>query len=664
MKSVLSNHVLYFVYLAIAEFCTVYISTVGFIYTGEQITDKIRTQYLAGCLRQNIGFYDRLGAGEVTTRITSDMNLIQDGISEKVGLTLAALATFSGAFVVSFVKFWKLTLILCSTIVAIFIVMVSGAAFRLKYSILSLETYAQGGSIAEEVISSIRTATAFGTQDKLASQYDKYLSKAEKYGFRTKIALGSMIAGFFLVIYLNYGLAFWQGAHFLVKKETDLGSILTIILAIMTGAFSLSNVSPHIQAFTTAKSAAAKVFDTIDRVSPIDPASNYGEILDLPDGKVEIELCNIKHIYPSRPDVTVMNDVSLVIPAGKQTALVGASGSGKSTVVGLVERFYEPVEGVVRFNGRDISRLNLRWLRQQVSLVGQEPTLFATSIFENIRHGLVGTPLERGSEQEQKEHIIEAAKTANAHDFIMSLPDGYDTNIGDRGFLLSGGQKQRIAIARAIVSDPKILLLDEATSALDTKSEGIVQAALEAAAAGRTTIAIAHRLSTIKNADNIVVMGEGRIIEQGTHDELLQKGGAYFKLVEAQQISQAKAAVQEEDTDSFFDDEKLWCQISFTDGPDFSENLWDGNTNFLQRKKSIAKRDAAEKGEATTTHYSLWSLMKVIASFNKPEWGWMFFGLCCSIVCGGGNPTQAVFFAKQVVSLAKFPVLESSGEVS
>lgn len=222
---------------------------------------------------------------------------------------------------------------------------------------------------------------------------------------------------------------------------------------------TLSNCSPasansSLQAFTTGISAAAKIFNTIDRISPLDPSSEEGE--KLKDVQGTVELRNIKHIYPSRPEVTVMKDVSLLIPAGKQTALVGASGSGKSTIVGLVERFYNPVSGQVLLDGHDVSTLNLRWLRQQISLVSQEPTLFGTTIFENIRHGLIGTRFEKEEEGRQQELVIEAAKMANAHDFITSLPEGYETNVGERGFLLSGGQKQRIAIARAVVSDPKV----------------------------------------------------------------------------------------------------------------------------------------------------------------------------------------------------------------
>ncbi|KAL5326481.1 hypothetical protein ACEPPN_004167 [Leptodophora sp. 'Broadleaf-Isolate-01'] len=649
----IAHNVLYFIYIGIAEFVTIYISTVGFIYTGEHISGKIRAHYLEACMRQNIGFFDKLGSGEITTRITADTNLVQDGISEKVGLTLNALATFITAFIIGFIKSWKLTLILSSTVFAIVAIMGGGSSFIIKYSKQSLASYAEGGTIAEEVISSIRNATAFGTQDKLARQYDAHLANAEKYGYKVKFALAIMVGGMFGVIYLNYGLAFWMGSRFLVSGDVNLAAILTILMSIMIGAFSLGNVAPNAQAFTTAISAAAKIFNTIDRVSPLDPTSTDGKILEHVDGTIELR--NIKHIYPSRPEVTVMKNVSLLIPAGKKTALVGASGSGKSTIVGLVERFYDPVGGQVFLDGHDVSTLNLRWLRQQISLVSQEPTLFGTTIFKNIAHGLIGTKYEHESDERRTELIYEAAKMANAHDFISALPEGYETNVGERGFLLSGGQKQRIAIARAMVSDPKILLLDEATSALDTKSEGVVQAALEVAAAGRTTITIAHRLSTIKDADNIVVMTEGRIVEQGTHDELLLKQGAYYNLVEAQKIAATQEMSPEQQAELDARDDVLVRQksnksLGYEEDPD-DKNIANklNRTATEKSQSSLALQGRVAPGEQRD---SLWTLMKLIASFNKTEIGLMFVGLFFSIICGGGNPTQAVFFAKEIISLS------------
>ncbi|KAI1777743.1 P-loop containing nucleoside triphosphate hydrolase protein [Hypoxylon cercidicola] len=646
--------VLYFVYLAIGEFITIYVATVGFIYTGEHISAKIREHYLESCMRQNIGFFDKLGAGEVTTRITADTNLVQEGISEKIGLTLTAFSTFVSAFVIGFVFYWKLTLILCSALFALILDMGVGSRFVVKFTKDSIQAYATGGSVADEVISSIRNAVAFGTQDRLAHQYDSHLIRAEYYGFRKAASVAMMVTGMMWIIYMNYGLSFWMGSKYLVDGVIPLSSVLIVMMSIMIGAFNLGNVAPNLQAFGTALAAAAKIFNTIDRVSPLDPTNDSGDKLEKVVGTIRLE--HIKHIYPSRPDVVVMKDVSLEIPAGKTTALVGTSGSGKSTIVGLVERFYDPVAGSVFLDGHDISTLNLRWLRQQMSLVSQEPSLFGTTIYNNIRHGLIGTKFENESEEKQRELIFEAAKKANAHDFVSSLPEGYETNVGERGFLLSGGQKQRIAIARAIVSDPKILLLDEATSALDTKSEGVVQAALEAAAEGRTTITIAHRLSTIRDAHNIVVMSQGSIVEQGTHDELLERNGAYAKLVNAQNIVAVHDLTAEEQEKLDIKEEQLIRQAStkglesgYVEDPD--DNIRVKLNRTTTQGSASSKALQARKPEETQ-QYSLWTLIKLIASFNKEEWKLMVWGLCWSIICGGGNPTQAFFFAKQILTLA------------
>jgi ATP-binding cassette subfamily B (MDR/TAP) protein 1 len=650
----LTKYVLYFVYIGIAEFGTIYVSNVGFLYTGEHISQKIREEYLKAILRQNIAYFDNLGAGEITTRITADTNLIQDGISEKVGLTLTAIATFVTAFIIAYVKYWKLALICSSTIVCLVMIMGGGSRFIVKFSKKSLESYGVGGSVAEEVLSSIRTATAFGTQERLAIQYENHLKEAEKWGVRLQGILAMMVGAMFAIMYLNYGLGFWMGSRFLVDGDVNVGGVLTILMSVLIGSFSLGNVSPHSQAFINAVAAATKIYSTIDRQSPLDPSSNEGETLEHVQGAIELR--NIKHIYPSRPEVTVMADVSLFIPAGKTTALVGPSGSGKSTIIGLVERFYNPVQGVVLLDGHDIQTLNLRWLRQQISLVSQEPILFATTIYENIKFGVIGSRFENEPEEKLRERIEDAAKMANAHDFIAGLPEGYETNVGERGFLLSGGQKQRIAIARAVVSDPKILLLDEATSALDTKSEGVVQAALDKAAEGRTTIVIAHRLSTIKTAHNIVVLVDGKVAEQGTHDELLDSNGAYFKLVEAQRINEAKdaevtaEAEEENEAETDLPEDPVFRAISAK-----SAGTADERSQTLERtntKKSLSSIILSRGGPETDRRYSLWTLIKFIASFNRPEMPFMLLGLVFSMLAGGGQPTQSVLFAKAITTLA------------
>ena len=663
-NSQLVKYVLYFVYIGIAEFVSIYICTVGFIYSGEHITQKIREQYLRAILRQNIGYFDKLGAGEVTTRITADTNLIQDGISEKVGLTLTATATFVTAFIIAYVKYWKLALICTSSIVTLITVMGGGSRFIVKFTKKSLASYGVGGSVAEEVLSSIRTATAFGTQHRLADRYDEYLQEAERWGIRLQIVLSCMVGGMFCTMFLNYGLGFWMGSRFLVDGDVTVGDVLTILLAILIGSFSLGNVAPNVQAFTGAVAAAGKIFGTIDRSSPLDSSSNDGETIASVQGNIELR--NVKHIYPSRPEVTVMDDVSLDIPAGKTTALVGPSGSGKSTVVGLVERFYFPVRGSIFLDGHDTKTLNLRWLRQQISLVSQEPVLFATTIFENIKHGLIGSRFEHEPEEKLRERIEDAARMANAHDFIMGLPEQYDTNVGERGFLLSGGQKQRVAIARAIVSDPKILLLDEATSALDTKSEGVVQAALDKAAEGRTTIVIAHRLSTIKTAHNIVVIVNGRIAEQGTHDELVDRNGTYMKLVEAQRIHDERDALAAEEGEDEDDIAQLQAALTREQIQRAASATSDGATTKIyedskleikrtETKKSLSSIILSRRTPETDRLYSLWTLIKFIASFNRPELLIMLVGLMFSVLAGGGQPTQAVLFSKTIESLSLPP---------
>lgn len=659
-EDTVSHLTLYFVYLAIGEFVTTYIATVGFIYTGEHISGKLREQYLASILRQNIGYFDKLGAGEITTRITSDTNLVQDGISGKVALSLTALATFFSAYVIGYIKYWKLTLILTSSIVAIFLTMAILGQFIVKYNKLSLASYAEGGTVAEEVLSSIRNAVAFGTQEKLARQYDKHLDTAEKAGYRTKALTGSMIGILMCYVYLTYALAFWLGGRYIVSGETELSDVLTTVLSIMIGSFALGNVAPNAQAFTTAIAASGKIYATIDRVSPLDPTSTEGQKLKQLEG--EVELRNIRHIYPSRPEVVVMEEVNLKIPAGRTTALVGASGSGKSTIVGLVERFYDPVGGEVLLDGVNVQDINLRWLRQQISLVSQEPTLFATTIAGNIRHGLIGTQYESLSEEESQELVESAAKMSNAHDFISLLPEGYQTNVGERGFLLSGGQKQRIAIARAIVSDPKILLLDEATSALDTKSEGVVQAALDRAAQGRTTIVIAHRLSTIRDADNIVVMSQGRIVEQGTHNDLLERKDAYYNLVEAQRIAAEKGKSEEEE-DAEDDRDYYPVELEKNGLDSESEDLkLQSSTSRVSRISKPQRSMSTATGKAVgnvkadaAPNYPLWRLLRVVLSFNKKEWHWMLAGLFAAIIAGAGNPVSAVFFAKIITALSRPP---------
>ncbi|KAL4777950.1 P-loop containing nucleoside triphosphate hydrolase protein [Aspergillus varians] len=644
---VLTKNVFYFIYLGVGEFATIGLATFAFVYTGNSVTQKIRVRYLQAILQQNIAFFDSLGAGEITTRISGDMHLIQDGISEKASLVLTGASSFVTAFVIAFVKYWKLALISTSTLGALLIIMGVGSTVSVIYSKRSIECYGKGGSIADNVLNSIRTVVAFGAQEALAKKYDSHLHEAERFGRIVQMTFALVIGGILGIMYLNYGLGLWMGSRFLVEDSANVqpGDILTIMMAIILGSYALGNVAPNVQAFSDAIAAATKILGTIDRESPLNPLSTEGQRLTSVKGGIEFR--NIRHAYPSRPEVTVMDRFSLRIPAGKTTAFVGPSGSGKSTVIGLLERFYNPVAGAVLLDGHDIESLNLQWLRQQISLVSQEPQLFTATIYENIKYGLIGSTFEKESEDQIHERIVKAAHIADAHDFVTALPEGYQTNIGT--LALSGGQKQRIAIARAIVKEPKILLLDEATSALDTKSEGLVQAALDRAAEGRTTIVIAHRLSTIKSAHNIVVMMGGKIAEQGTHAQLLEMGGVYASLVQAQSIA---------DSGGDFDGDKELATLWFDEEDDDDSEYY--TADFADSPLTPWKRQSVLtlRADGKVKRFSLWTLVKFIASFNRPEKYIMGVGLLLSLFAGGVQPAQSVLLAKAVNAIS-IPVSEA-----
>ncbi|OQE06883.1 hypothetical protein PENVUL_c016G07224 [Penicillium vulpinum] len=647
LSSLVARFALYYVYIAIGQFVSVYISTAGFMIGGENITQRLREKYLAAILRQNIAFFDVLGAGEITTRITADMNLIQDSLTGKLSLTLYSCANFGAAFIISFAKSWRMALILISAIVAETGSMSICSSFMVKYTNMSLLAYADGSTAAEEAISSIRHVTAFGIQDKLADRYQKFLTKAERYGLQSRIALATMMAIMNGVIFWTYGLTFWQGSRYLVVDEIELGALVTILLATLTGAFTFGNIAPNFQAFATGIAATGKILATVSRKSPLDPSSSRGNKLQPVSGTIELK--NICFVYPSRPDVLTLDGINLLFTAGKTTAIVGASGCGKSTLAGLIERFYEPISGEILLDGHDITSLNLQWLRQQVAIVTQQPTLFATTIFENIRFGLIGTEHENSPYSVIENLVFDAAKKANCSEFISALPDGFQTSVGERGSLLSGGQKQRVAIARAIISDPKVLLLDEATSALDAQAERLVQAALDVAAKGRTTITISHRLSTITAAENIVVMSHGRVVEQGTHNDLLEKRSVYYELVEKQRMSTERSIVISEAKSALDSPELTDLKDEDMDSKKYTYEMGQ------HRGAPDCEKDFEREPDREYSEYSLWALIKFIASFNKEETLTMIWGLFFSIVTGAGNPTQAVFYGKAIAAMSLPP---------
>ncbi|KAJ2750878.1 hypothetical protein GGI19_004843 [Coemansia pectinata] len=495
---------------------------------------RIRKLYYQAIVRQDIGWFDTVKTGELTTRITNDVNLVQDGLGEKFGFVFMNVVAFVVSFIIALVKGWKLTLV-CLCVIPF----IAAAGGYLGVAISKLVTQAQektasSGAIADEVLSGIRTVMAFNGQAREIARYDEKIHDAYLFGRKSGFILGGSIGMIQFFIFVMYCVGFNFGSWRLRKGEYEPQEVLNVILILLIGGFMLSGAAPNVSAISTAQGSAAKVFDIIDRQSPIDPLDTVsGKKVDRVRG--EISFRNIHFSYPSRSDVPILKGFSLDIQPGQKVALVGESGCGKSTTIGLIERFYDPAQGDVLIDGVNIKELNIGTLRQRIGIVTQEPVLFSTSIMQNIKWGAVDPENSPPTDDE----VFEAAKAANAHQFISQLPNGYDTLVGEGGALLSGGQKQRIAIARAIIRNPDVLLLDEATSALDTASERLVQDALDRLSANRTTISIAHRLSTIRNCDQIYVVREGVVSENGTHDELVISGGEYAAMVRAQELRQA-----------------------------------------------------------------------------------------------------------------------------
>ncbi|KAL0563134.1 hypothetical protein V5O48_018942, partial [Marasmius crinis-equi] len=433
-----ANLAIWLAVIACAMFVATYLYLYIWVYTGEVNAKRIRERYLQAILRQDIAFFDKVGAGEVTTRIQTDTHLVQQGISEKVALVVNFLASFVVGFILAYARNWRLALAMSSMLPCIAIAGGIMNKFLSKYMQESLKHVADGGNLAEEVISTIRTTQAFGSQKILGSMYNIHVERARIVDVKAAVVHGIALAFFFFVIYSSYALAFSFGMTLVLSGHADIGQVINVFMAILIGSFSLAMLAPEMQAITHARGAAAKLYATIDSVPDIDSSNPGG---DKPSVEGEISFEHVKFAYPSRPGVIVVKDLSLTFRAGKTVALVGASGSGKSTVISMIERFYDPLEGTVKLDGRDLKTLNLKWLRSQIGLVSQEPTLFATTIRDNVAHGLINTRHEHASPEEKFRLVKEASIKSNADGFISKLPNGYDTMVGERGFLLSGGQK-------------------------------------------------------------------------------------------------------------------------------------------------------------------------------------------------------------------------------
>ncbi|XP_010147784.1 PREDICTED: multidrug resistance protein 1-like [Eurypyga helias] len=621
-----------------------------FLIAAARQTARIRQKFFFAVLHQEMAWFDTTQIGTLNTRLTDDINTIHEGIGDKICIFVQFFATFLAGIIIGFIHGWKLTLVILSVSPLLAASAAVWSTLLASLTAKELSAYAEAGAVAEEILTAIRTVVAFNGQQKAVAKYDANLEMARSIGVKKSITTNTSLGVSQFLIFGSYALAFWYGTKLTAEEENyDIGHVLIVFFSVLVGAFSLGQAAPNLESVANARGAAYEVYRIINKKRLIDSSSQEGYKPDKLIG--EIEFRNIHFSYPSRPDVKVLKDLNLKVQTGKTIALVGASGCGKSTTAQLLQRFYDPVQGEITLDGRDIRTLNVKWLRENIGIVSQEPVLFATTIAENIRYG---------REDISDAEIEQAAKEANAFDFITRLPDKFNTMVGERGAQLSGGQKQRIAIARALARNPKILLLDEATSALDTQSESIVQAALDKARTGRTTIVIAHRLSTIRTADTIAGFEKGIVVEQGTHSELMLQKGVYYSLVMQQgcsnNIQDDGTSEESEDTEAEEYEENgrndLVEELTLQDH--FKESVISGRGSIrkrssryksercLSKKKSSGKKKKKELEEENlpAVPYSR------ILALNKPEWLYVLLGVIAAAISGGVHPAFAVIFGK------------------
>jgi ATP-binding cassette subfamily B (MDR/TAP) protein 1 len=512
------------VHIAVAVFAAGWIEVSCWILTGERQTAVIRSRYVQVLLNQDMSFFDTYGNnGDIVSQVLSDVLLIQSALSEKVGNYIHNMATFFSGLVIGFVNCWQIALITLAT--GPFIVAAGGISniflHRLAENIQ--DAYAEAASIAEQAISYIRTLYAFTNETLAKYSYATSLQATLRYGILISLVQGLGLGFTYGLAICSCALQLWVGRFLVTHGHAHGGEIVTALFAVILSGLGLNQAATNFYSFEQGRIAAYRLFEMISRSSST--VNHDGNTLPSVQGNIEFR--NVYFSYLSRPEIPILSGFYLTVPAKKTVALVGRNGSGKSSIIPLMERFYDPTLGEVLLDGENIKNLKLEWLRSQIGLVTQEPALLSLSIRDNIAYGRDATP----------DQIEEAAKIAHAHTFVSSLERGYETQVGRAGLALTEEQKIKLSIARAVLSNPSILLLDEVTGGLDFEAERSVQEALDLLMLGRSTLIIARRLSLIRNADYIAVMEEGQLVEMGTHDELITLDGLYAELLKCEEAA-------------------------------------------------------------------------------------------------------------------------------
>lgn len=501
-----------FVLQAIAMFVQNFLLT----YTGERVVTNLRIKLYTHLQKLPLGFFNERRTGDLISRLTNDVSQVQSAVTSNLISLASSLVTLIGGIVIIVTRDWRLTLL----ILAVIPVLASFAIFigiRLKK--LSMAVSAELGEATntlEETLSNEKTVKAFTREDYEVGRYSGRVENVFRLAIRRARLQSSFMALMTFLSFTAIAAVLWFGGHEVLAGHITPGELVSILIYMGVVAAPVGSLAGLYGEFQKALGSGERIFSVLDE--PITVTDMPGA-RPLPPLEGELRFENVGFEY--NENTPVLHNLSFEAKPGQVLALVGPSGAGKTTIANLIPRFFDPIEGRILVDGYDIKQVQVKSLREQISTVLQEPVLFGSTIRENIIYGrLDATDAE----------IIEAAGAANALEFIERLPEKFDSVVGERGVKLSGGQRQRIAIARAILRNPRILILDEATSSLDNESESLVQEALDRLMRTRTTVVIAHRLSTIENADKIVVVDQGRVVEEGNHDALMEKEGLYYRL--------------------------------------------------------------------------------------------------------------------------------------
>ncbi|CAG8590612.1 5529_t:CDS:2 [Paraglomus occultum] len=512
----------YFLELAIGTVILSYGMIFIWGWTAERQTKRMRAIYFKSLLRMEISHYEReeVTSGGLLVSLNKDADDVHVAISENMGFLLQDVATVLGCIVLAFTKHAILTLVVLSGMPVITAVLALSSKAAFPGVVEERNVFLRAGSILENALSAIKTVRAFNGESKEEMKHNQCLKDANSVTRRlTRIyGIRNGLLQFLLLSLFVQG--FWYGSILVADHKLSPGGVLSVFYACLQAASAMRELMPRLGVFDKAKNAVRAINTLLEKVALLDLEALRGFKLSHCDGN--IEFAQVSFAYPSRPDTLVLRNIDLHIPAGRTTVLVGQSGSGKSTIAQLIQRLYDPQEGLITIDSRDIRILNLSWLRQQIGVVSQEPVLFDDTIFMNVAYG------KSDYWNVTMDDVVAACKLACIHDMIKELPNGYDTRLGDRGQALSGGQKQRLAIARALIKNPQILILDEASSALDTTSDKLVQKALENSRKGRTTIVVTHKLSQIHPHNLVYVLDQGEIVEKGTPAELLLNKDSHY----------------------------------------------------------------------------------------------------------------------------------------